>query len=253
MLLEPKRYTNTVLCSLPHNLPSSFNGANGQIRYFVRVLVDAGGHIDEIQESEFKVYTPLDLNSLPHLMQPKALEMSRSFSCWIWRNGPLNISAFIPYTGFVPNSQIPITIECENGSSVDLNSVKVYIKQIVTFHCTDPKRETRIDESQLCETKLDGVSKHTTKTVRGILLIPDIKSTNLTSCGIIEIKHVLKMKGVTNGANANLFNEVPVILGTVPLVNVNLHEAPIATIADNATSVDAPPPNYDDVVNTKVA
>lgn len=277
MELEPKRYTNTVSCTLPYNLPSSFSGPYGAIRYSVHVFVDSGGKVDEIFESEFKVWTILDLNEFPHLMQPKTLEMTRDFCCWIWRNGPLNISAYIPCTGFTPNLQIPITIECENGSNVDLSAVKVYIKQIATFHCNEPKRETRVDEQQLCETKLDGVPKHTTKTIQGVLVIPDIKSTNLTSCACIEIKHVLKMKGVTTGANANLFNEVPVVLGTVPFNNFNYNHyqdggnvggGAVAGNSNNTTTgvihgttedrnaninnekQQGPPPSYADVVNT---
>lgn len=274
MELEPKRYTNTISCTLPYNLPSSFAGPYGTVRYSIHVFVDSSGKIDEIYETEFKVWTILDLNEFPHLMQPKTLEMTRDFCCWIWRNGPLNISAYIPCTGFTPNLQIPITIECENGSSVDLSAVKVYIKQIASFHCNEPKRETRVDEQQLCETKLDGVPKHTTKTIQGVLVIPDIKSTNLTSCACIEIKHVLKMKGVTTGANANLFNEVPVVLGTVPFTNFDYNHygennvIPVAGNSNNATNVgviqgttedrnaninekqQAPPPSYADVVNT---
>uniref|UniRef100_A0A336M902 CSON013890 protein n=1 Tax=Culicoides sonorensis TaxID=179676 RepID=A0A336M902_CULSO len=269
MELEPKRYTNTVSCTLPHNLPSSFAGPYGAVRYSIHVYVDTAGKVDEIFESEFKVWTMLDLNVFPHLMQPRSLEMTKDFCCWIWRNGPLNICAFLPCTGFTPNSQIPIKIECENGSSVDLSAVKVYIKQIASFHCNEPKRETRVDEQQLCETKLDGVPKHTTKTVEGVLVIPDIKSTNLTSCACIEIKHVLKMKGVTTGANANLFNEVPIVLGTVPFSNFNYNsnEMNMATGSSNAGTIvgrttedrnaninnekeQAPPPSYSDVVNT---
>lgn len=270
MELQAKRYTNNVTCTLPPNLPSSFSGPFGAIRYLIRVYIDMG-KIDEIYESEFKVYTPLDLNQFPHLMQPKTLEMTQDFCCWIWRNGPLNISAYVPYTGFLFNSQVPIRIECENGSNVDLNAVKVYIKQIATFHCNEPKRETRTDEQQLCETKLDGVPKHSTKTIQGILVIPDIKSTNLAGCTSIEIKHILKMKGITTGTNANLFNEVPVVLGNVPFYNFNYNQINSTTMmgADNnitgATMVidttindsnsnnekqGGPPPSYADVVNT---
>lgn len=207
MLLEPKRYTNTITCTLPHNLPSSFHGQFGAVRYLVKVYLDAG-RIDEITDAEFKVYSPLNLNDFPHLRQPKTLDMSRSFCCWIFKNGPLAMSATVPFTGFVPNQNVTITIECENGSNVDLNACKVYIKQIASFQCTDPKRETKVEEQQVCETKLEGVHKHTTKQVQGVLTIPDLKSTNLNRCGIIDVKYVLKMKGVTTGANGNLFNEV---------------------------------------------
>lgn len=265
--LQAKRYTNSISCTLPQNLPSSFQGQFGAIRYVLRVFIDMG-RIEEINETEFKVYTPLDLNNFPHLRYPKTIEMSRDFCCWIWRHGPLNISAHVPYTGFVANQNIPITIECENGSNVDLNACKVYIKQIATFHCTDPKREIRTDEQQICETKLDGVQKHTTKQVHGVLTIPDIKSTNLTKCAIIEVKYVLKMKGVTTGANGNLFSEVPIILGTIPFTNFDYGQANSSQTRDthndqnrrtsetNQTAhvVDekrgGPPPSYDDIVNT---
>lgn len=270
--MQPKRYSNSITCTLPQNLPSSFQGQFGAVRYMLRVFVDMG-RIEEINETEFKVYTPLDLNNLPHLRYPKTIEMSRDFCCWIWRHGPLNISAHVPYTGFVPNQNVPITIECENGSNVDLNACKVYIKQIATFHCTDPKRETRTDEQQICETKLDGVQKHTTKQVHGVLTIPDVKSTNLTKCAIIEVKYVLKMKGVTTGANGNLFNEVPITIGTIPFTNFDYSQANAITGNTNAAGDGAsndhrrvsennqdiqivnekrsgPPPSYDDIVNT---
>lgn len=263
--LQPKRYTNNITCTLPQNLPSSFQGPFGAVRYVLRIFIDMG-RIEEVNETEFKVYTPLDLNNFPHLRYPKTIEMSRDFCCWIWRHGPLNISAHVPYTGFVPNQNVPITIECENGSNVDLNACRVYIKQIATFHCTDPKRETRTDEQQICETKLDGVQKHTTKQVHGVLTLPDVKSTNLTKCAIIEVKYVLKMKGVTTGANGNLFSEVPVTIGTIALSNFDYNQVN-NSIADprplqagstsnhnDETHINekrgGPPPSYDDIVNT---
>lgn len=196
--------------------------------------------------------------------------MSRDFCCWIWRNGPLNMSATVPFTGFTPNQNVTITIECENGSSVDLNACKVYIKQITTFDCIEPKREQKIDEQQICETKLNGVQKHTTKKVQGVLTIPNLKSTNLTRCGIISVKYVLKMKGVTTGANANLFNEVPIVIGTIPFANFDYEQAnyidsspsPVGAAATDLFAQEAverpvneksngdPPPSYQEVVNT---
>jgi len=265
MKLEAKRFTRSITCTLPHNLPSSFSGQYGAVRYWLKVYIDAG-RIDEITETEFKVYTPLDLNQLPHLRQSKTLDMSKDFCCWIWRNGPLSLSATIPYTGFMPNQHVTITIDCENGSSVDLQACKVYIKQITTFNCAEPKREMRTEEVQICETKLDGVPKHTTKRVHGVLTIPNLKSTNLTRCRIIEVKYVLKMKGVTSRANSSLFKELPIVIGEIPFSNFNYDEANRRDSARSATVTEVghelqeesehneknggPPPSYSEVVNT---
>lgn len=59
--------------SLPHQLPSTFNGEHGHVRYIAKVTVDIPWGKDKEKETMFQVISPLNLNDEP------SLAVSRTF------------------------------------------------------------------------------------------------------------------------------------------------------------------------------
>lgn len=53
--------------SLPQQLPSTFNGAHGHVRYSAKVVIDIPWGKDKEQETVFDVISPLNLNHEPSL------------------------------------------------------------------------------------------------------------------------------------------------------------------------------------------
>lgn len=63
--LEPGEHTYPFTTHLPPNLPSSFEGEHGFIRYTVKGIVDRPWKFDQDVKMAFTVISPLDLNQDP--------------------------------------------------------------------------------------------------------------------------------------------------------------------------------------------
>jgi len=38
---------------------------------------------------------------------------------------------YVPYTGFVPEQSIPVTVELDNNSNVDVDSIKIKLERVI--------------------------------------------------------------------------------------------------------------------------
>lgn len=43
----------------------------------------------------------------------------------------MTLVAWIPYSGFVPGQIIPLTVELDNNSNVEIDAVKIYLKRVI--------------------------------------------------------------------------------------------------------------------------
>lgn len=46
----------------------------------------------------------------------------------------MTLVACIPYTGFVPGQNIPITVELDNNSNVAIDAVKIILERVIFLH-----------------------------------------------------------------------------------------------------------------------
>lgn len=65
--LEEGEHVYPFSVSLPLQLPSSFNGEHGHVRYTTKVVIDIPWGKDKEQEKVFEVISPLNLNDEPSL------------------------------------------------------------------------------------------------------------------------------------------------------------------------------------------
>lgn len=65
--LEQGEHVYPFNISLPHQLPSTFNGEHGHVRYDAKVTIDIPWGKDKEREVTFEVISPLDLNFEPSL------------------------------------------------------------------------------------------------------------------------------------------------------------------------------------------
>ena len=107
---------------LPEKLPDSFEMFRGHIRYSVQVTLDAPWEGQKQFSREFNVASNVNLNDLPEVKIPCKSEEVETFCCFCIciDPDPLLTTVTLPYTGFVPGQNIPITIDFENKSEVEV-------------------------------------------------------------------------------------------------------------------------------------
>ncbi|XP_011696573.1 PREDICTED: arrestin domain-containing protein 2 isoform X4 [Wasmannia auropunctata] len=209
-------------CSLPTNLPSSFESDFGHVRYTVKATLDRPWKFDHDAKSPFTVIAPLDLNREPRAAESVQQEMSKTFCCLWCSTPPLSVNFSLPVRGYVPGQSMPIKINIENLSNIVVNTVKLVLCKIVTFHATTPRRETKTEEIVVTEISRGPVVAGGTADYEQRLGIPPLPPSNLANCRIIDLEYNLKVEACvaecsacslscpkcsTGGNGRRLFNE----------------------------------------------
>nr|CAD7571481.1 unnamed protein product [Timema californicum] len=115
--------------SIPSNLPSSFEGAFGYIRYTIKASLDRPWKFNQDTKVAFTVLAYRDLNNYPQLKTPLILGNTKTICCWCCQSAPMAITARVPFTGIVPGQDVPLIVELDNPTNVDITSVQCYLMQ----------------------------------------------------------------------------------------------------------------------------
>ncbi|KYQ55050.1 Arrestin domain-containing protein 3 [Trachymyrmex zeteki] len=216
-------------CTLPTNLPSSFESDFGHVRYTVKATLDRPWKFDQDVKSPFTVITPLDLNQEPRAAESVQQEMSKTFCCLCCGTPPLTVNFSLPVRGYVPGQSMPIKINVENLSNVVVNIVKLVLCKIVTFRATTPHTDTKKEEIVVTEVSKGPVEAGGTTDYEQHLDIPPLPPSNLANCGIIDLEYNLKVEACVEGwYHRNLSANTLIFVGTVPLAVYHVPSAPPA-------------------------
>jgi hypothetical protein len=167
----------------------------------------------------FTVISPVDLNMNPAVKNPHKLEMEKSFCCLCCKSGPLSIIVHVPVTGYVSGQTIPITAEVDNASNVRINTLKFTLRKLIEFHTHTPRRVTKKDKIVICELQVGPVEANGSQTWQQKMEIPPLPPSNLTNCGVIDLTYDLRVEAKVSGAHRDMEESIPIILGTIPLVD----------------------------------
>ena len=205
--------------TIPAQCPPTFNGQRdtGKIAYQLFGIIAS-------QTNEYKIETPLvvrtlvDLNLQPHLLQPFNQSQTKSIiKCCCRDAGEAEVTFKMPQTGFcIKKDQIPITIECRNGSSEEVSLV-VKFSQTTTYKA---KGQTKTEEGYVDIFSCD-VPAMTSDTKSAN---PNIPQSTYLKLGfkskIIVLSHSVSL-WVTHASVCELSSptiETPVVIGNVPLI-----------------------------------
>ena len=167
----------------------------------------------------FTVISPVDLNLNPRVKEPHKLEMDKTFCCFCCASGPLAIIVHVPITGYVSGQTIPLTIECDNASNVHVNTIKLTLRKLISFHTHTPRRVTKQEQAVIATLAFGPVEPGKSNTWRQTMEIPPLPPSNLVNCGIIDLDYDLYVEAEVTGMHTNLSGIIPITLGTVPLAN----------------------------------
>ncbi|KAF3428675.1 hypothetical protein E2986_03404 [Frieseomelitta varia] len=128
--------------TLPENLPCSFEGRYGRVRYSIRALLDVTTiYRFSTNIIPFTVAPILDLNRDPLAPVSRKLTTNgdiafalpisvKQSKMYIGQTEPLSMSMELPVHGYVPGQTIPIKIVMTNPTTVVVTKIRVVCKKV---------------------------------------------------------------------------------------------------------------------------
>uniref|UniRef100_A0A1B0D8F9 Arrestin-like N-terminal domain-containing protein n=1 Tax=Phlebotomus papatasi TaxID=29031 RepID=A0A1B0D8F9_PHLPP len=239
--LAPGMHSYRFTCDLPQQLPTSFEGSKGYIRYYVVICLERPWKFDQKFKVAFTVLKQFDLNfdspilrtSYPCFSNCKSL----FFGLYLW---------------------------CLAGIA---NNLPERESNLIHFHCT---RICNLSVDCNCLTRyisrLRGMCNYgywacpTGTTAENPFYICLTRKLKIL-CRVITVSYEVKIEAKVSGAHLNPVVKIPITLGTVPLrdnvydampVNGNDVQIQMEPILNPVLSPDAdhdlPPPSYEECI-----
>lgn len=217
--LPPGEYCYTFQMLLPEHIPSSFKSRDGHIRYKIKANIDRPLWPDSHVQEELKVISSVDLNSIPENKNPLTIERNASFCCCCCRSGPLTLVSKIDRRGYVAGDVITLVVEIDNASNVGVNRVSYELQRVIVCYTNKRKCSSKENKVILKEVLEGSVLPHNSKVWTCKIKVPEIlPPTFLKKCDIIDVDYRLQIKARPMGAHLDIVNDMPIIIGTVPLM-----------------------------------
>ncbi|ESO88266.1 hypothetical protein LOTGIDRAFT_165704 [Lottia gigantea] len=250
---------------LPGNLPSSFEGQYGYVRYWLKSTIDQPWKFDHTTKTAFTVICLLDLNREPTASEPRQGHDEKTLCCWCCKSGPISAVFRIDRGGYVPGEAITLNVEINNSSNRKVNGSSVNFKMVTKYHA---RCKTKTQSRSLAKIKHGEFKQGENDIWSGErLIIPPVPPSFLTGCRIIDIHYYLELKVDPSGPAFDLCIPFEIIIGTIPLQHIVQQFPPIpppqtyppvpayggATPSDPVNPAPiGPPPSYADCVFGKV-
>ncbi|KAK4289898.1 hypothetical protein Pmani_037160 [Petrolisthes manimaculis] len=202
---------------LPHNLPSSFEGVCGHVRY----EAEARGELEWTDEpptakDTFKVINFIDLTQEPAMADKLDLFIQDTICCCCCEDGPIILRLTAEKTGYIPGEYILISGEVTNGTETPIDNAVITLTQTIAYHAEWEKKKKT---TQLSEKKRLGIGAKETEMWNNVALYVPKTTACLRYSNIIEVKHVLKIQ-FNLGFASDVHIEKEISLGLIPVGKV---------------------------------
>lgn len=216
--IAPGAYQFNFQAILPPLLPTSFEAKHGSIRYLINVVIDRPWKFDLTYKVAFTVIKQLDLNyENPALKIPTKMEIVNTFYCGLCKTAPLYFAVSIPISGFVSGQNIPVSVEINNESRIDVEDIKITLKKIIFYNSQTPRRMTKEEILTEAEIRCGGVLQRNKGKFDQKLLIPAVPPSNLNYCRVLNVSYEIHVTAKIAGVHRNPVIKIPITIGTVPL------------------------------------
>ncbi len=208
---------------LPDNLPSTFTGKYGQVRYYVgiRVLRISDDDPEMTAKKDFTVMSLAeDLANITEANQGCTVNVTRHFGILCCMSGPLSAEVTTNKTGFVPGEAILVQVTVDNQSNRVVKEASIHLKQRVTFYGLKHGRGMQHSEKDINVIAYvnlpDEVKPGENKSWKNqeISIPSDLPPSDLMNCTIIDISYSLLFNLVPRGITQLIQCELPFIIGT---------------------------------------
>lgn len=225
--------------NLKAELPSSFSGGSGKIKYKMEFTVDKPWKFDEKQTIVLNIIQTVNLNYLSGTLLPFENQLTRNIG--YIGSGPISVHIFIRKCGFIHGDKIPIQVHWQrtfsfikqlslshfylfilqaivtNHSKVHVEKMKFALNKIIDYHSKTPGLAIKREVHRLLKKEAGGVSKKTEQRYEHVIEVPTTApSQDSNTSRLIHIKYELKVEAKLGGLYKNLVTTVPITVGNIP-------------------------------------
>lgn len=232
--------------NLKAELPSSFSGGSGKIKYKMEFVVDKPWKFDEKQTIVLNIVQTVNLNYSLSAMQPFEHQLTRNIG--YIGSGPISLHIYVPRCGYIQGERIPIQVHqsinirnyrmkrmfltfspifffslfslqaiVTNHSKVHVEKLKFALNKIVDYHSKSPGLAIKREIHRLLKKEAGGVSKKTEQRYEHTIDVPTTTpSQDSKTSRLIHIKYELKVEAKLGGLYKNLMISVPLTVGNIP-------------------------------------
>ncbi|XP_074650272.1 arrestin domain-containing protein 3-like [Tubulanus polymorphus] len=198
--------------NLPTDIPCSFEGIYGSVRYYAKASVLSELYSQNLESTVF-ITVLQDLNlSLQSLSGVRKSQEISIHSCF--RAGSLTCTLSLPSCGFVPGQIIRADISVKNKSTRKVQGATLSLKQIVRYGSDDSNKSRKVmwEIQHLNIGSINAESEQ--KFVENILHVPSLPPSRLDCCQFIDIKYDMVVSALCK--SHPLLLSLPIIIGTLP-------------------------------------
>lgn len=213
--MQAGKYVYTFACVLPNHIPESLKICNNKIEYKVEALLHIPWTFDKKKCAPFTIVRNDSLMGFPALQHPMQLENENSFCCLCCKKGVCTMGASIPQSVFTVGQMIPIKIECQNLSTVDIKDITIKIIQEQSCTSSTPKDKTKSFPSKcLNKAGVEGVKSGGILESREVLIqVPSNSNrSNETYCKVVTVNHFLEVRCKTSWYHRDLLVRFPITI-----------------------------------------
>lgn len=221
--LKPGNYEYPFNFKLPDDIPSTYEGCMGDIRYKGKVVVQRYLRFDIVKECCFKVIRPLNLNEEPRaLMAPLDIQYQKSVT-WLCTGGLVDVDLYANRACFVPGEDIVINGQILNRTYGDIIETAVRLLQDTRFFVTHKdgrkfRSNSTLDEevARVTRPKVGpGQADHWQDVP---LTIPPLPESRLDGCKIISTTYCLQVSmRVSWKLKRVVFGKQLIVIGNIAL------------------------------------
>lgn len=201
-------------CKLPLELPSSFEGQFGQIRYLAKAMIErASWRSNIVCKRAFTVVSGLDLNFIPEsALKIEICKYKELGLCCT--EGSLTIDWAVSQSGYVPGEDILIHGSIQNDSKQTVSCSAVALYMVVDYKS---KKRRKRERRKLADVEKGPTVTDEVTVWNDVLHVPPVPPTGLGRCKLIDVNYELEFKAVIEGGYSPVVYAKDVYIGTVPL------------------------------------
>jgi Arrestin (or S-antigen), C-terminal domain len=151
-------------------------------------------------------------------MLPISDEIDETFCCWSCLTRPLTLKIFVPFSGYVPEQCIRVTININNRCGFDVSRTVLSLKKVFTFVSETPEKREWKDGKTLVKNIVAGAKNGKESKIFGVIEVPAFTlPTNDDISEIVKVSYVVQVSLDVVGFVQSPKVELPIVIGSKPL------------------------------------